>query len=270
VNGVYLSPSHFLPCSKIICGTNLLNLVTLLGEKSTFTRLGKLIQHDLKPEVEFIFLFLGFRKFQTLPRHNVWHIPENSGEPGWVESYMSRMTSHERNTKKNSSEDTLLTEMPVFLASGSAKENPSGVGNTLVAITYGRTEWFTPPKEDEVAYAREKQKWESRLLHIVLLHFPHLKEEVEWSEVATPLTYSHYMGTQKGEAYGLAMNCDRYRNMDMLHPETELENLYCTGQDICTLGLTGALHAGLMTATRIHGLTLLFRLLLQTKPHTSL
>ena len=38
-----------------------------------------------------------------------------------------------------------------------------------------------------------------------------------------------------------------------MRPETPIKNLYLTGQDICTLGFTGALMGGILTAHSILG-----------------
>ena len=40
---------------------------------------------------------------------------------------------------------------------------------------------------------------------------------------------------------------------ELLNPKTHWENFYLTGQDICTLGVTGAMMGGILTANHILG-----------------
>ena len=47
------------------------------------------------------------------------------------------------------------------------------------------------------------------------------------------------------------MTPDRFKYDDLLKPKTSIENLYLTGQDITTLGFTGAMMAGILTASEI-------------------
>ena len=44
------------------------------------------------------------------------------------------------------------------------------------------------------------------------------------------------------------VDANRLLNGDLIRPRTSIENLYLTGQDIVTMGITGAMMAGIMTA----------------------
>ena len=49
------------------------------------------------------------------------------------------------------------------------------------------------------------------------------------------------------------MNFYRLTQAVDLKPKTEINGLYLTGQDICTLGVTGAMMSGVLTANVIGG-----------------
>ena len=55
---------------------------------------------------------------------------------------------------------------------------------------------------------------------------------------------------QKGELYGLEHSPSRFRQR-WLRPQTPVQGLFLTGQDITTVGLTGALFSGLLTCSSI-------------------
>jgi all-trans-retinol 13,14-reductase len=65
-----------------------------------------------------------------------------------------------------------------------------------------------------------------------------------------------------GEAYGLAATPERFRTRS-LKPRTSVRNLYLTGQDVTSAGVTGALFGGAVAASAILGRNLVSRV---TKP----
>ena len=72
------------------------------------------------------------------------------------------------------------------------------------------------------------------------------------ASVGTPLTTNHFLGTDEGECYGRSATPARWLAPE-LSPYTPLRNFYLTGQDITTLGLTGAIAAGYLTANVLTG-----------------
>jgi all-trans-retinol 13,14-reductase len=69
-----------------------------------------------------------------------------------------------------------------------------------------------------------------------------------WEE--TRLSTRHFMNYQRGESYGLSGAPERFR-LRCLTPRTPVRNLYLTGQDIVSLGVTGALLSGVVTASAV-------------------
>ena len=71
--------------------------------------------------------------------------------------------------------------------------------------------------------------------------------------MGSPLTTQFYLGAYAGESYGMDMNSYRLSKAIDLRPETAIKNLYLTGQDVCTLGVTGAMMGGVLTTNVILG-----------------
>merc|ERR1719329_450645 len=73
--------------------------------------------------------------------------------------------------------------------------------------------------------------------------YPHYEKYIRHKRVGTPLSTNHFLGTDEGECYGRSATPKRWLCPD-LSPYTPMKDLYMTGQDIVTLGLTGGINAG--------------------------
>ena len=82
---------------------------------------------------------------------------------------------------------------------------------------------------------------------------PQLRGKVDYYEVSTPLTTEWFSGYRHGELYGLDHTPERMQ-LRWLGPRTRIPGLWLTGQDTLTCGVTGAMMAGLMTATAMVGM----------------
>lgn len=71
-------------------------------------------------------------------------------------------------------------------------------------------------------------------------------------QVGTPLTTNNFLATEQGECYGRGATPSRWL-CPALSPYTPLPNFYLTGQDIVTLGLTGGIASGYLTANALAG-----------------
>ena len=67
------------------------------------------------------------------------------------------------------------------------------------------------------------------------------------------ITSQFYLNSIDGESYGLDMNYYRLTQAIDIKPKTDIKGLYLTGQDVCTLGFTGALMGGVLTANVVAG-----------------
>jgi all-trans-retinol 13,14-reductase len=101
-------------------------------------------------------------------------------------------------------------------------------------------------------YDEFKQQLTERLQNSLEEEVPAVRGKLDMVELSTPLSTRHFMNYQRGEAYGLSATPARFR-LKCLTPQTAVRNLYLTGQDVCTLGVAGALMGGVLTASAALG-----------------
>jgi len=134
--------------------------------------------------------------------------------------------------------------------------------NKSVGLAFAEVNWeqFNQWKESKQGKRSEdynlyKKQLGERLVEGVLTYFPHLKDKIEFTDYATPLTNQHYFNTEFGESLGVRFNMHRCSapEMDFLRPQTHIKNLFLTGQDAAIPGVFGAVVGGLLTAQVILG-----------------
>ncbi len=263
--GVVMEDGTFIPASFVVSGTGFIHtftkLVALSPEQQrrlqldvqgVLSHLGPGPRSDTQ-SVAYVFLFVGLKGSVSqlaLPSSNLWVWPHND---------FSLML-------KDYFDAPLSAPMPLFIAFGSSKdlawERAHPQHSTAIVLTFARYEWFEkwadqPCERRDAEYQAFKAKFGERLLHEGLLrHFPHLASAVDYTEVASPVTYNHYFDTGRGECYGLNVTARRFTQFGHreLHPRTPVNGLYLTGQDVCSLGFTGALMSSLFSASAVLGL----------------
>jgi all-trans-retinol 13,14-reductase len=160
----------------------------------------------------------------------------------------------------------------LFISSPSAKDpdferrHPNRA--TLEVICPAPYDWFAPWEDTRWKRRGEdyddfKQKLTERLRSGLEEHVPAVRGKLDITELSTPLSTRHFMNYQHGEAYGVSATPARFR-LRCLTPRTSVRNLYLTGQDVCTLGVTGALMGGVLTASAVLGRNLVS---VASKPH---
>ena len=92
------------------------------------------------------------------------------------------------------------------------------------------------------------------------LEIENIKGKVDFFELSTPLTTRDLANYSKGELYGIEHTPHRFHQR-WLRPQTDIKNLYLTGQDVITVGVTSALFSGLLTASSVIKKNLLKELL---------
>ncbi|MGD0298298.1 MAG: NAD(P)/FAD-dependent oxidoreductase [Bryobacteraceae bacterium] len=127
--------------------------------------------------------------------------------------------------------------------------------STVEVITLAPYQWFsewenTRWKHRGARYDEFKQSFTQRLLEALEQHVPAAGSHIEHAEISTPLTTRHFANYQAGEAYGLSATPARFR-LRSLCAQTPVRNLFLTGQDVATLGVTGALFGGAIAASAI-------------------
>lgn len=136
---------------------------------------------------------------------------------------------------------------------------------TIELVTIVPFGWFEPWRgtrwrrrgEDYDAF---KAKLSARLLTELERHVPAAAGKVDFAELSTPLSTQHFMNYERGEAYGLATTPERFQ-LRSLGPRTPIRDLYLTGQDVASPGVTGALFGGVLTASAVLGRNLMPALL---------
>jgi all-trans-retinol 13,14-reductase len=101
-------------------------------------------------------------------------------------------------------------------------------------------------------YAALKRQLARRLLTALYRHVPATEGAVKTWELSTPLSTRHFVGSERGQMYGLAHSPQRFRARD-LRPWTPIQNLFLTGQDVSTCGVMGALTGALTAASAMLG-----------------
>ncbi len=126
---------------------------------------------------------------------------------------------------------------------------------TMEAITLAPFSWFEKWKEQPwknrgADYESLKEEVCQRMFDQIFQTLPKLKNKIDYYELSTPLSTKTMMNYDNGELYGLEHTPSRFRQR-WLRPQTPIKGLFLTGQDITTVGLTGALFSGLLTCSAI-------------------
>lgn len=124
----------------------------------------------------------------------------------------------------------------------------------IAPLSYGSLEAhrLEPWRRRGADYESAKKRITRALLDLVERHHPGFGELVEYSELATPLTFEHFTAAPSGTIYGYPATPERYRKA-WLGPSTPIQNLYLTGGDVALLGIMGALMGAVVTASCVLG-----------------
>jgi len=205
-----------------------------------------------KRSIDIIYLFVGLEGTPdelNLPSHNLWSYPQEDYDD-FLEKYL---------------QNPLEAPMFAFISFPCTRYDREywnrkhpGRSNCLV-LTVGRYEWFEEWKDFPQGkrgddYEDYKSRFKERMLEELFRYYPNLKTYVSYTEVGTPLSFEHFIGSDSG-AFGLEMGIWRFEEeySEILRPETDVPGLYLTGQDISTLGVFGAASGGVLTAHAILG-----------------
>ena len=151
-------------------------------------------------------------------------------------------------------------EFPMmFISSPSAKDpdfNRRHPGRaTLEMICPAPYEWFA--RWEDSRWKRRGQEYDEfkaglteRMRAGLEEHVPAVRGKLDVAELSTPLSTRHFMNYSHGEAYGIGATPARFR-LRCLTPQTAVRNLYLTGQDVCTLGISGAMMGAVLTASAV-------------------
>jgi len=75
---------------------------------------------------------------------------------------------------------------------------------------------------------------------------------IDHHELATPLSFNHFLGRQYGDFMSLAHSPRRFA-LRGLSSHTHVPNLYLSGQDVAAAGVSGAVMGGAVAASAVLG-----------------
>jgi all-trans-retinol 13,14-reductase len=239
----------------IISDAGVVNTFTKLlapevAKKSSITRL---IGSKIDSGVGCMSLFVGLNgtteELQIKPK-NIWAYPRNDLS-GIIEEFLQKPA-----------EDAASSDVPLLFITFPSAKDPTFQDrypgkSVCTVITMANWEWFAPWEQEHMSkrgddYNSVKNQIGRRMCEQVLALYPHLADKVEYFDVGSPVTNKYYIGSARGEIYGLDHTAKRFGNPEVmmhLRPTTDIPNLLITGQDVVSCGFTGAMFGGLLCAS---------------------
>jgi all-trans-retinol 13,14-reductase len=238
----------------IISNAGVFNTFSKLVDPKLSAKLGYLDKlKRVKPSVSHFYLFLGMNKSSkqlNLPKYNIWYHPTKNLD--------------DNDTKYKNDMD--FSYAGCFISFPSSKDPTYDKRypnkSTCIVVCEAKFEWVKEyehlrVKQRGTEYNSLKKKIMAQLEAKAYKVLPQIKDHVVFKDVGTPVTNSFYLASVDGASYGLEFTED---NADWLRSETKIENLYLTGQDITTMGFSGAIGGAAIAFTQITGDKLIMKL----------
>ena len=244
--GVRLENGDEIKAGLVISSAGVKNTFEVLLKDNRVESNGNVMLNQVQPSSGYYCLHIGLDKSAAdlgLNNANLWVYPDYN---------------HDMNLK-NYLDDNNQPYPVVFISFPSAKD-PSWDKNhpnssTIEVITVAE---FSKHKkwEDEEwknrgdEYEAFKETISQNLLKVLYQKSPETNGHVDYYELSTPLTSRDLANYKEGELYGINHTPERFRQK-WLKPQTQIKNLYLTGQDIVTAGVSAALISGVITSSSI-------------------
>ena len=243
--GVRLENGEEIYAPKIISSAGVMNTYERLLKSNALPKIRQSLTNVRKTEGH-LCLYIGLNgsaKELGLRTTNYWIYP----------SYAHDKTVENFVTDQTKQFPVLYLSFPSVKDPNWQKDHPHQ--STMEAITLAHYDWFEawkdhPWKSRGNEYEEIKEKYAQRMLEMIYKTLPQLKGKIDYYELSTPLSTKSMVNYQSGELYGLEHTPKRFRQ-DWLRPKSPIKGLFLTGQDVTTVGLTGALFSGVLTSSVI-------------------
>ena len=241
---------------------------TIISNAGAHNTFNKLISKDLqkeenttelnkiKPSVSHACIYVGLNATDqelNLPKHNIW----------LYNNYDLDFNNEQHLKTKDSMSPVLYISFPSAKDSEWQKKHP-GTSTIQVLGSYPFSwleEWeLTKWQKRGENYDTVKEELKQLFLEKLYKTLPQIKGHVEICELSTPLSTKHFSNYDRGEIYGLEHTPARFE-LKQLRPKTSYKNLYLTGQDILSVGLSSAMMAGIFTSISILNRNILWRII---------
>jgi all-trans-retinol 13,14-reductase len=218
---------------------------TFLRKSNNYPKLSKKL-NNVNQTGSYVSLYLGLNKSAEelkLNDTNLWIYPSYNHDEN-VENFI-----------KNSN-----SELPLVYISFPSAKDRYFIDNklqyaTIEVVTVANwpdyAKWKDLPwKNRGKEYEALKEQITQRLLSIVYKNVDGIENVIDYSELSTPLSVRNLANYSHGELYGIDHTPNRFKEK-WLKPKSDIKNLFLTGQDITSVGVTSALFSGLITASAI-------------------
>ncbi|XP_057369705.1 all-trans-retinol 13,14-reductase-like isoform X1 [Daphnia carinata] len=157
--------------------------------------------------------------------------------------------------------DALEKPYPALFLSSSAAKDPSWKDrypdrSTLSVLTCAPYSWFSqwsglPTKKRGDDYNTTKNTIGQHIVDEVTTLFPKLKNAIDYVSVGSAVTIEHFLVTKQGGTYNMEHDITRFgeEQTALLRPESGIEGLYFTGQDVTSCGFASCLYSGFLCAS---------------------
>ena len=244
--GVRLEKGDEILAPLIISSAGVMNTYgNFLRNNKAFSQMSAQLK-TVTPTSSYMCLYIGLNKSAEelkLGNTNLWIYPGYNHDQN-VANYMQDSTK----------------ELPVVYVSFPSAKDPAFKDEhpgyaTMEAITVAKWDEYNnwedkPWKNRGEEYETMKEILSERILEKIYKHVPQAKDYLEYKELSTPLSVKSLANYSKGELYGIDHTPNRF-HQKWLKPKSDIKNLYLTGQDVLTVGVTSALFSGLVTASAI-------------------
>jgi all-trans-retinol 13,14-reductase len=158
--------------------------------------------------------------------------------------------------------DPLGHEMPLYFISLPSSRDPSWPdrypGHSTIDIC-GLTDWsiFEPFADTKwqrrgSGYDELKARITERMLVQIERFYPQTKGHIVHAELATPLSFNHFLNRDVGDFMSYAQTPKRFAQRWM-RAHSPIPGLFHTGQDVTAAGVSGAMVGALVTASAVLG-----------------